>query len=82
MFFLFLFGFGGSNGRENRNQGCSPVFGAVLDCVHTALVHRRLVVELRAVWRCVAYEGGVVGCERVLDVSVLLDVDVVVVVKQ
>jgi len=58
--------FGGSNGRENRSQGCSPVFGAVLDCVHTALVHRHLVVELRAVWRCVAYDGGVVGCKLVV----------------
>ena len=68
------------------------------------VIHSHLVVELRAVWRCVAYGGGVVGCvlvvgwerggmraglgyersfgcEQVLDVSVL-DVDVVVVVKQ
>ena len=30
------------------------------------VVHRHLVVELRAVWRCVAYDDGVVGCERVV----------------
>ena len=64
-----------------------------MDCVHTVVANRRLVVELRAVWRCVVYEGGVVGCERVvgwehggmragLGCERVLDVDVVVVVKQ
>ena len=62
-----------------------PSFGAVVDCIHTVVINRRAVVELRAVWRCVAYVGSVVGCsvlgwergwmraglgcERVLDVG-------------
>ena len=37
-----------------------------MDCVHTVLVRRRLVVEWRAAWRCMVYDGGFVGCERVV----------------
>jgi len=70
-----------------------PCFRRGLPCIHTAVVHRRLVVNCElygVVWRMMvalldvsgSLDGSVAGCERVLDVSVSLDVDVVVVVKQ
>ena len=40
------------------------------------VAQRGLVVELRAVWRCVAYDDGVVGSEQVLDVSAVLDASI------
>ena len=30
------------------------------------VIHRHLVVGLRAVWRCMVYEGSVVGCKQVV----------------
>ena len=30
------------------------------------VANRRVVVEWRAAWRCMVYEGGVAGCERVV----------------
>ena len=55
-----------------------PGFGAMVVCSHTVVVHRRLVVVVRAVWRCrvVSLKGGVwdvgveVGVEVVLNVRV------------
>jgi len=41
-----------------------PGFGALVHCILTVLVHRRLVMESRAVWRGMVYDGGVVGCRR------------------
>ena len=67
---------GGSNGRENRSKGYSSVLARSVDCFHTVVIHRHLVVELRAVWRCMVYDGSVAGCERVSDVSTVLDVSV------
>ena len=51
-----------------------PGFGAMVVCSHTVVVHRRLVVVVRAVWRCmvVSLKGSVwdVGVEVVLNVRV------------
>ena len=49
-----------------------------VDCSHTVVIHRDLVVEWRAVWRCMVHEGSVVGYEWVLDVSAVSDVSTVV----
>ena len=38
---------GGSNERENRTPGMFPGFGALVHCIHTVLVNRRLMVEGR-----------------------------------
>ena len=34
-------------------------------CFPTVVFHRHLVVVVRAVWRCMVYDGGVVEGERV-----------------
>ena len=50
-----------------------------LSCEQYGVVWRMMVALLDMSW---SLDGSVAGCERVLDVSVSLDVDVVVVVKQ
>ena len=41
-----------------------PVLARSVDYFPTVVIHRHLVVVVRAVWRGMVYDGGVVGCRR------------------